>query len=100
MANVESRAGGGQPGGDEGRNAATSRQLEVLRLISDGWARQEPPTYRQMAEGLGFRSTGAVAYHVAALVERGLLEPVPTYRRLFRLTRAGRVALADARSLS
>ena len=52
----------------------TDRQRIVLRTIALIWSEQGiPPTYREVMERLGFKSTNAVAAHVRPLIRKGLV---------------------------
>ena len=54
----------------------------VARHIRDEGA---PPTYRDIAENFGFKSTRAAQDHVAALVRKGKLEHIPGVARGLRI---------------
>jgi len=68
----------------------TARQRQVfqaiVRCIHDGL----PPTYRELCDELGFKSTNGAADHVRVLIEKGLLEKLPNRARALSLTAAGR----------
>lgn len=68
------------------------RQLEILtfvhqRVTEDG----VPPSYREIGDAVGIRSTNGVAEHINALVDKGFL---------IRVGAAGRGALARALRIS
>jgi len=52
----------------------TDRQRIVLRTIALIWSEQGiPPTYREVMERLGFKSTNAVSVHVRGLEKKGFV---------------------------
>lgn len=52
----------------------TDRQLEVLAYIAESIdTRQRPPTYREIAMRIGYRSTNATRDHLRALERKGLV---------------------------
>ncbi len=55
----------------------------VARAIEENGA---PPTYRDIAENFGFKSTRAAQDHIAALCRKGMLEHQPGVARGLRLT--------------
>jgi repressor LexA len=65
--------------------ALTPKQQQVLDFIQDydatvGW----PPSFRDIAEHFGFRSSNTVAAYVEALVAKGVLEQKPRRARALR----------------
>ncbi|NOZ00824.1 MAG: transcriptional repressor LexA [Deltaproteobacteria bacterium] len=65
----------------------TKRQKRVLDFISDFQLENGmPPTVREIAAGLGFASTNAVAGHLAALRRKGLLDRAPGKSRGIKVT--------------
>ncbi|HOI09164.1 MAG TPA: transcriptional repressor LexA [Myxococcota bacterium] len=67
----------------------TPRQRQVLAFVRDCTARQgAPPTVREIAAGLGFASTNAVAGHLDALARAGVLSRSPRRSRGLRVTGA------------
>lgn len=77
-------------------HVATTRQLEVLRLIADAVATGLPPTVRELGGMLGHITTNGVHDHLRALERKGLLQRTPGLARGLRITGAGREALALA----
>ncbi|WP_224364198.1 LexA family protein [Hyalangium versicolor] len=78
----------------------TERQLQVLRLIEEGRARQGySPTVRELLAPLGVSSTQAVQCLVEALRRKGLLVGERGSVRTLRGTEAGRQCLAAATHL-
>lgn len=64
----------------------TDRQREVLGLIGEAVARDGyPPTTRDLAEGLGVKSTNGVVGHLAALQRAGLVALDPHTSRGIRV---------------
>jgi repressor LexA len=69
--------------GPEGR-----REKELFRFLETFFRRQSHfPSYREIAAGLGWKSTSTVARYVRRLVAAGLLEKEPGRVRSFRLKR-------------
>jgi len=65
----------------------TARQSEVLAFITDREARgNTPPTYREICQRFGYKSTKAAADHVAALERKGLVSRERGRARGLRLT--------------
>jgi SOS-response transcriptional repressor LexA len=55
-------------------SVASEKQLAVLQAIKEHTARKGyPPSYREVAETLGYASVGSVWHHVRALERHGLL---------------------------
>lgn len=64
----------------------TDKQAAVLRVIEDHLREHEyPPTVREIAIRLGFRSTNGVACHLKALKRKGYLDAEPHKSRTIRL---------------
>lgn len=76
----------------------TERQQEVLQFIL-AWNDQHgvPPSYREIGDHLGIRSTNGVSDHVKALVRKGHLERVGGHgsARSLRVARAARRSLRE-----
>ena len=52
----------------------TKKQLEMLKFIADFIEKNEySPSYREIAQGMGYNSIASVALHVKNLIERGHL---------------------------
>lgn len=76
---------------------ATTRQLEVLSIIERYAAeRGYPPTVRELAQRLGFKSLNGAADHLAALKRKGLLAWTPGMSRTYVVTLEGLQALRKA----
>ena len=81
--------GATEPSG-EPRRPLTSRQKEVLDLISESLDRRGyPPTLREIGERLGIRSTNGVNDHLIALTKKGYLERQDLKSRALRVMTAG-----------
>lgn len=64
------------------------RGRELYRFLETCQRREGRfPTYREIADALGWKSTNSVSYHVRRLVEEGLLEKEQGRARSFRLKR-------------
>lgn len=74
-------------------------QKRGLRLILEGQVQGKPPTYREMASRLGWRSTNAVSDMIDGLVAKGYVERTGGNRSVV-LTAAYREALAGFMVLS
>jgi SOS-response transcriptional repressor LexA len=60
----------------------TDRQAELLALIRRYWLEhQRPPTYRELAAGLGGVQPNAVVQHLKILVRKGAVEWQPESSR-------------------
>jgi len=58
----------------EARIRPTKKQREMLNFIADFTRKHEySPSYREIAEGMGYASIATVALHVKNLIERGHL---------------------------
>lgn len=69
----------------------TSRQQELLDLLRDESERGGAmPSYREIGEQLGIRSTNGVKTLVDALVRKGFLRPIEGRARGLELTASGR----------
>lgn len=66
----------------------STRRRELYRYL-EACRRREGrfPSYREIAEALGWKSTNTVSYHIDLLVKEGLLEKEPGKVRSFRLGR-------------
>jgi len=73
----------------------TPRQLELLKLIHDGWQAKRPPSIRELCGLMGIGSTNGVMCLVNACVAKGLLERRDMVARSFFLTSAGETALKE-----
>lgn len=75
----------------------TKREVCVLRFISDRTRRTGyPPSYREICEEFGFRSTNAAADNVRSLRRKGLLtQPDRPLSRVLSLTKRGREYLGE-----
>ena len=68
--------------------AGGRRERELFRFLETFLRRHRHfPSYREIAAGLGWKSTSTVARYVRRLVENGLLEKEPGKVRSFRLKR-------------
>ncbi|MFM1885251.1 MAG: hypothetical protein RL026_408 [Pseudomonadota bacterium] len=64
----------------------TPRQLQILQLIQDSVAETGmPPTRKEIAEQLGFRSANAAEDHLRALARKGAIALVPGASRGIQL---------------
>jgi len=73
---------------------ASSRQLEVLRVIHRATARDGyPPTLREIASAIGARAVWAAQWHVGRLEALGLIAREPGRARTIVLTPLGRRAI-------
>ncbi len=64
----------------------TKRQQQILAFIRQYLIRSGyPPTFREIAEGVGLRSTNSVTHQLGQLEERGLIEREPGVYRGLRL---------------
>lgn len=73
----------------ETRRPLTSRQKEVLALISESIDRRGyPPTLREIGERLGIRSTNGVNDHLVALTKKGYLQRQDLKSRALRVMTA------------
>lgn len=64
----------------------TSRQSVVFEFIKQFAAENGiPPTFAEIAEGLGFKSVNAAVEHVKALAKKGVIELQPNVARGIRL---------------
>ncbi len=76
--------------------ALSASERRVLSFLRERQARGEPaPTFREIAQGLGWRAPGTVRDHVRALVAGGYLEAARGRARSLRLTPKGRAATAS-----
>ena len=74
---------------DDDPRRLTPRQRQVLAFVRDHATRHgAPPTVREIAAGLGFASTNAVAGHLDALARAGALTRAPRQSRGLRVTGA------------
>jgi repressor LexA len=56
----------------------TPRQLQILRLIQEAILETGmPPTRKEIAEQLGFKSPNAAEDHLRALARKGVISLVP-----------------------
>ena len=80
----------------------TSTQVRILRHLRQAEEDGRQPSYREMAESLGWKAVATVRDHVVALEAKGLLTLEPRQARSLRLTKAGRAAsgAAPARPLA
>lgn len=68
----------------------TARQTVVLDFIKQFAAENgTPPTFAEIAEGLGFKSVNAAVEHVKALAKKGVLELQSNVARGIRLKQEG-----------
>jgi len=58
----------------------TPRQQEIIDFIRD-YPYQYPPTVREIAAGVGLKSSSTVHTHLNALVKQGLIERRPNSPR-------------------
>lgn len=66
----------------------SARQRELYRYLESCGRREGRfPSYREIADALGWKSTNTVSYHIDRLVREGLLEKDPGKVRSFRLRR-------------
>ncbi len=76
-------------------DAPTTRQLEVLDVIAKA---EVPPTYREIADKLGVKSTNSVADNILALERKGCVSRQAgpsghSQSRCLRVTEKGRQEL-------
>lgn len=71
------------------RRELTAQQQRVLQIIEAGIARGNPPTRREIASAMGFRSGNAADEHVRALATLGFIVIEPGKARNIRLTNGG-----------
>ena len=67
----------------------TARQLEMLRLIANGWRAYRPMTVRELGDAMGIRSTNGVNDHLDCLRRKGLLGAEENKARLLVPTDRG-----------
>lgn len=72
----------------------TPTEKQVLEVLAVGEASARPPTYRELATSLGWRSVGTARAHVASLVHKGLVCHPEGRARSLRLTVRGAAAVA------
>lgn len=71
----------------------TPRRVDVLRAISAASsAHGHPPTYRELADRLGIKSTNGIAEHLVALQRLGLVRWSARKGRTLTLTPSGQRA--------
>lgn len=75
------------------RDKLTERQEEVLRHIAKC---EFPPTYREIADGMGFKSTNAVSQHIDKLRLTGYLDREVTGPRSVRLTQKAKILVSES----
>lgn len=64
------------------------RRVYIVEFVRDFTAEHGyPPSFRQIAEATGLRSLSAVAFHVGALVDQGVLLRDPGTARSVRVAR-------------
>lgn len=69
------------------RKKVTAAREKILRFIFQfGEEQGMPPTYREIQDGVGYRTPSAVEYHVSKLEEAALLERQKGVSRGLRLT--------------
>lgn len=73
----------------------TDRQLETLRAVAKAISRGRPPTFRELCQKLGVRSTNTVAGHLAALERQQLITRDVGTARNVALTDEGRTVLGQ-----
>ena len=72
----------------------TPRQLQILRLIQEAILETGmPPTRKEIAEQLGFKSPNAAEDHLRALARKGVISLVPGASRGIQLKDALREQL-------
>lgn len=72
----------------------TQRQQAVLDFIKRHNDKNGvPPTVREIAAGMGFRSTNGVVDHVKALIKHGYLDKIPNRSRGIRLAGSPEVGI-------
>ncbi len=73
----------------------TEPQSHIYTIICDYMRREGmPPTNREIGQAAGIHSTGLVAYYLAALEDKGVIERIPGRSRGIRLTNQSISALA------
>ena len=67
----------------------TLKQLNVLKFIED-YVRcnQRAPTFREIGQGVGVRSTNTVAHYIRVLEEKGAIARVPGEPRTIELVQS------------
>ena len=72
----------------------TARQLAILRFIHRfASERGYPPTFREIADGIGTKSTHGIAEHLVALTRRRLISRAPMLSRAIAITDKGAALL-------
>lgn len=78
--------------------ALTGRQREILQFIEECAQRQGfPPTFREIAEGVGLSSASSVAFQMSALERKGYLRRAPGRSRAVEVRPPGSSALRPER---
>jgi SOS-response transcriptional repressor LexA len=68
-----------------GRPPRDDRRDAILDFIADWWLDHDHgPTYREIAEGLGFATASCAGYHVRILAEAGVVAYDPKTPRTLR----------------
>jgi repressor LexA len=63
--------------------ASDEALLDFIAVFTD--SRGYPPSYREIADGLGFATCSAIGYRLRRLERKGLLVRVPGYPRTLRV---------------
>lgn len=67
----------------------TLKQRNVLQFIEDYLRRnQRAPTFREIGQGVGVRSTNTVAHYIRVLEEKGAIARVPGEPRTIELIKS------------
>lgn len=69
-------------------NAASPRQIQILRFIREYWAEHDyGPSIREIGTGVGLASTSAVTYQLNVMESAGMIKRNPLLPRTIRLAR-------------